>query len=368
MTTLFDPLRVGTIDLATRLVMAPLTRNRAGAGQVPTALMQQYYTQRANPATGAGLIITEATQISAMGQGYLDTPGIYSAAQVEGWHRITQAVHAQGGRIVVQLWHVGRISHTSLLPDGQAPVSSTAKIANGKTFIAGGFAPCSAPRALRTDEIPGVVADYRQAALNAIEAGFDGVEIHAANGYLIDQFLRDSINDRSDAYGGSIDNRVRFLLEVTQAVVGAIGGGRTGMRLSPVTPSNDAGPDSQPQALMTHAVQALAPLNLAYLHLIEGQTGGKRDFLPFDYAALRTHFKGAWMVNNGYTAATAQAAVAAGDADLVAFGRPFIANPDLGWRLREAAELNALDTAHLYGGGAEGYTDYPALQAQAAGA
>ncbi len=363
MTSLFDPLHVGDIALANRLAMAPLTRNRASAGQVPNDLMCTYYTQRANPATGAGLIITEATQISPMGQGYLDTPGIYSTDQVAGWRRITDAVHAVGGRIVVQLWHVGRISHVSLLPGGQAPVSSTARAAGSKTYIAGGFAPCSTPRALASEEMAGVVAEYRQAARNAIAAGFDGVEIHAANGYLIDQFLRDSINDRTDAYGGSIENRCRLLLEVAQAVAGAIGGGRTGIRLSPVTPSNDAGPDSNPQALMTHALQGLAPLNLAYLHLIEGQTGGKRDVAPFDYAALRQHFKGAWMVNNGYTGAMAGEVLATGQADLVAFGRPFISNPDLGRRLREHAALNALDTATLYGGGAAGYTDYPALAA-----
>ena len=363
MSTLYSPARVGDLELANRVVMAPLTRNRASAGQVPNELMRSYYQQRANPATGAGLIITEATQISPLGQGYLDTPGIHSADQMAGWRRITDAVHAQGARIVVQLWHVGRISHVSLLPGGQAPVSSTAKAATTKTYIAGGFAPCSAPRALATAEIAGVVADYAQAARNAITAGFDGVEIHAANGYLIDQFLRDSINDRLDAYGGSIANRCRLLLEVAQAVASAIGGGRTGLRLSPVTPSNDAGPDSNPQALMTHAVQGLAPLNLAYLHLVEGQTGGARDYAPFDYAELRRHFKGAWMVNNGYTAALAEDAVAAGRADLVAFGKPFIANPDLGRRLREHAALNALDPATLYGGGAAGYTDYPTLPA-----
>ena len=199
MTTLFDPVQVGAIALANRIVMAPLTRNRAGPGQVPTELMVQYYRQRANPATGAGLIVTEASQVCPEGQGYLDTPGIFNAAQVAGWRRITDAVHAEGGRIVIQLWHVGRISHVSLQPGGQAPVSSTARVANTKTFTSDGFVPCSTPRALSTDEIPGVVESYRHAARLAIEAGFDGVEVHGANGYLIDQFLRDSINDRSDA-------------------------------------------------------------------------------------------------------------------------------------------------------------------------
>ena len=363
MTSLFDPFRAGRLDLATRICMAPLTRNRASPGQVPNDLMRQYYEQRADPATGAGLIITEATQISPMGQGYLDTPGLHSAGQVAGWKRITDAVHARGGRIVVQLWHVGRISHSSLLPGGQPPVSSTARAAHVNTLTPTGRAPCSTPRALRTDEIPGVVADYRQAALNALEAGFDGVEVHGANGYLLDQFLRDSINDRSDAYGGSIENRARLLLEVMAAVAGAIGGDRTGLRLSPVTPSNDAAPDSNPQALMEQVVARLAPLKLAFLHVVEGQTGGARDFAPFDYAALRRLYGGAWMLNNGYTRDMALQAVASGAADLVAFGKPFIANPDLGRRLREGAPWNVPDSKTFYGGGAAGYTDYPALAA-----
>ncbi len=361
MSTLFDPIRIGDIPLATRIVMASLTRNRAGPGQVPVDLMTQYYAQRANPATGAGLIVSEATQICPEGQGYLDTPGIFNTAQVAGWRRVTDAVHAQGGRIVVQLWHVGRISHVSLQPGGQAPVSSTARPARGKTFTSDGFVDCSVPRALATSEMPGIVESYRVAAALAIEAGFDGVEVHGANGYLIDQFLRDSINDRADVYGGSIENRCRLLLEVMTAVAGEIGGGRSGLRLSPVTPVNDAGQDSHPQALFNHAVDSLAPLKLAFLHVIEGQTGGPRDVAPFDYAALRQRFAGAWMVNNGYTRAMALEAVSSGAADLVAFGKAFIANPDLGRRLREDASLNALDMKTLYGGGAAGYTDYPAL-------
>jgi N-ethylmaleimide reductase len=365
MTSLFDPLRLGDIDVATRIAMAPLTRNRASPGQVPNDLMRQYYEQRADPATGAGLLITEATQISPMGQGYVDTPGIHSAEQVAGWRRVTQAVHARGGRIVVQLWHVGRISHESLLPGGAAPVSSTSRASGTRTLVAGGMAPCTPPRALRTDEIAGVVADYRQAALNAIDAGFDGVEVHGANGYLIDQFLRDSVNDRTDAYGGSIENRARFLLEVMQAVAGAIGGGRTGLRLSPVTPSNGAAADSNPQALMSYALRELAPLKLAFLHLIEGATGGTRD-IPFDYAALRALHAGAWIANNGYDATMALDAVASGRADMVAFGKPFIANPDLGRRLREGAALNTPDNKTFYGGGASGYLDYPLLDAATA--
>jgi N-ethylmaleimide reductase len=361
MSTLFDPIRIGSIELATRICMAPLTRNRASAGQVPNELMQQYYAQRANPATGAALIITEATQISQEGQGYQDTPGLFSAEQVAGWRRINEAVHAQGGKIVVQLWHVGRISHVSLQAGGQPPVSSTARAANGKTYANGTFVPVSTPRALRTEEMPRVVEDYRRAAQLAMAAGFDGVEVHAANGYLIEQFLRDSINDRSDTYGGSVENRTRLLREVMQAVAGELGGGRTGLRLSPVTPANDAGPDSNPQALYEAAVAQLAPLNLAFLHVVEGATGGPRDIAPFDYAALRRQFKGAWMVNNGYTRQMALDTISGGAADLVAFGKPFIANPDLGRRLREDAPLNALDMTKLYGGGAQGYTDYPAL-------
>ncbi len=366
MSTLMDPIRIGQIDLAHRIVMAPLTRNRAGPGQVPTALMARYYAQRGNPQTGAALIVSEATQICAEGQGYLDTPGLHTAQQVAGWKQVTQAVHAQGGRIVAQLWHVGRISHTSLQPDGASPVSCTARAATTKTFIAGGFAPCSPPRALRTDELPGIVEHYRRSAVNAREAGFDGVEIHAANGYLLDQFLRDTINDRTDGYGGDFAGRSRLLLEVLRAVSQAIGSGRTGVRLSPVTPSNDAAPDTQAQALYDHVGAQLAPLQLAYVHVVEGQTGGARDFASFDFERLRQRCGAPWMVNNGYTAPMARQAVEHGQADLVAFGRPFIANPDLTRRIQEGAPWNALDTKTLYGGGEAGYTDYPALASESA--
>jgi N-ethylmaleimide reductase len=361
MTTLFDPVRIGEIALANRIVMAPLTRNRAAPGQVASELAVEYYRQRAS----AGLIITEGSQVSPEGQGYIDTPGIHNAEQVAGWRRVTDAVHAAGGRIVVQLWHVGRVSHVSLQPGGRPPVSPTVRQAATKTYIAGGFAPVSAPRALAAAEILGVVASFRAAARRAIEAGFDGVEVHGANGYLVDQFLRDSINDRTDEYGGTIPNRVRFLVEVMRAIAGEIGGGRTGLRLSPVTPSNDAGQDSDPQALFEHAFAELAPLGLAFVEVVEGATAGARDFAPFDYAALRRRFGGAWIVNNGYTRQMAEEAVASGRADLVSFGRPFIANPDLVRRLRENAPLNALDSATLYGGGAKGYTDYPTLDAHA---
>ena len=367
MTTLFDPIHLGDIALSNRIVMAPLTRNRA-PGQRPNELMVEYYRQRANPASGAGLIISEATQISPQGQGYLDTPGIHSAEQVAAWRKVTDAVHAEGGRIIVQLWHVGRISHLSLQAGGVAPVSSTTRAAQVKTFTAEGFVPCSAPRMLGLDEIPGLINDYRQAARNAIAAGFDGVEVHGANGYLLEQFLRDSINDRADAYGGSLRNRARLLVEVMQAIVAEIGGGRAGIRLSPITPVNDAAQDGDAAALYGHVLQRLAPLNLAFIHLIEGQTGGARELSdkgvpPFDYVALRAHYPGPWMVNNAYSRQMALDAVASGAADLVAFGKPFISNPDLGRRLRESAALQPLVAATLYGGGAVGYTDYPTLEA-----
>jgi N-ethylmaleimide reductase len=362
MTTLFDPVQIGAIAAANRIAMAPLTRDRAGPGQVPTPLMAIYYAQRAS----AGLIVSEGTQISAEGQGYLDTPGIFSADQVAGWKRVTDAVHAKGGKIVVQLWHVGRISHLSLLPAGQVPVSSTATPAKGKTFTAKGFEDVSVPRALRTDEIPRLIADYRHAARNAVDAGFDGVEVHGANGYLLEQFIRDSVNDRSDAYGGSAANRVRLVVEVMTAITEEIGAGRTGIRLSPVTPANDAGQDSDPQATYNLLVEQLAPLKLAFIHVVEGATGGPRDNAPFDFAALRSRFRqgnaqGAWIVNNGYTRAMALAAVASGAADLVAFGKHFISNPDLVERLRADAPLTQPVRETFYGGGAEGYTDYPAL-------
>lgn len=353
---LFQPLQVGAMSLPNRLVMAPLTRNRAGAGNVPGALNATYYAQRAS----AGLIIAEATQVSPEGQGYIATPGIHSAAQIAGWKTVTDAVHAKAGHIVLQLWHVGRISHTSLQPDGKAPVAPSAIRAEAKVYTAEGFVDVSMPRALALDELPALIDSYRQAALNAIEAGFDGVEVHAANGYLIDQFLRDKSNQRTDAYGGSIDNRTRLLFEVCEAVAGAVGTGRTGVRLSPLTTFGDVA-DSDPQALFNHVVARLTPLQLAYIHVIEGETGGDRQPQPFDYAAMCKPYQGVWMVNNGYQRASAVEVIESGRADLVAFGREFIANPDLPRRLRTNAPLNPLDASTLYGGDAHGYTDYPAL-------
>ena len=358
MATLFDPITIGDIPLKNRIVMAPLTRNRAVDG-CASPLMVEYYKQRAS----AGLIIAEASPISPMAVGYLNTPGIWSAEQVAGWRQVTDAVHTAGGRMVLQLWHVGRISHNSLLPGGAQPVSSTSRRPEAMTYTANGFEPVSAPRALRDDEIPALIEDYRKAARNAIQAGFDGVEIHGANTYLLEQFLRDSVNDRSGPYGGSIEHRARLLLEVVRAVSDVIGAGRVGVRLSPITTfGNTTAPDSHPQALYGYVVEQLAPLGLAYLHVIEGETGGSRepvDAGAFDYQALRGKFPGAWMVNNGFTRGEALAVVQSGEADLVAFGRPFISTPDLVHRLKDDLPLNELRADKLYGGGAEGYIDYP---------
>lgn len=371
MPSLFEPIAIGDIQLANRVVMAPMTRNRA-PDSMPTRSMAVYYGQRADPQEGAGLIISEATAISPMAQGYADVPGLWSAQQVGAWQEVTRAVHERGGRIFAQLWHVGRISHTSLLPDGQVPVAPSAIRAKARTYVLdatgrGGFVETSSPRELQPQEISLVISDYRRAAANAIEAGFDGVEVHAANGYLIDQFLRDGSNHRVDEWGGSAANRVRFLSEVTRAIAAEIGGGRVGVRLSPVTPTNDAS-DSDPQQLFMTAVRALAPWQLAYLHILEGEGRGQRSYMqgvvPFDYASLREAYRdvggrGAWMVNNGYDAAQAQEALDDGSADLVSFGRPFIANPDLTAKFREGLPLAQPDADRLYGGGDSGYVDYP---------
>ena len=356
---LFEPARVGAFNLANRIVMAPLTRNRAGAGLIPGPLAAQYYAQRAS----AGLIIAEATQISAQAQGYANTPGCYTDDQVRGWKTVTDAVHAKGGTIVVQLWHTGRVSHTSFQKDGQAPVGPSAIRADTKNFVAGqGFVDASMPRALELDEIPAIIEDFRHAATRAIEAGFDGVELHGAHGYLLDAFLRDGTNHRADIYGGSIENRSRLLLKVAKACADTIGGNRLGVRISPVSTAGDSH-DSDPQALFEHVVEGLNPLALAYVHVVEGETGGARDSIPFDYAALRSRFDGVWMVNNGYDRQMAIDAVANGRADLVSFGRLFIANPDLVKRLRDNAPLNKLmGQETFYGGGAHGYTDYPSLE------
>lgn len=356
---LFGSFNLAGLLLKNRIVMAPLTRSRAThEGDVPHELNSTYYSQRAE----AGLIISEATQISPTGKGYAWTPGIYSQEQVAGWRRVTEAVHAKGGAIFAQLWHVGRISHSSLQPDGRAPVAPSAIIPEGlKTFIENGtFAAINTPRALTLEEISAIVDDYRKAARNAMTAGFDGVEIHAANGYLIQQFLSDASNMRTDHFGGSVENRLRFAIEVTEAVIAEIGADRVGIRLSPVSPANGA-LDSSPTAVYFPLVHKLNQLNLAYIHVIEGATGGSRDSHGFDFQALRRAFKGPWMVNNGYTQDMAIQAISSGYADLVAFGKPFIANPDLVERFKRNAPLNELDQSTLYGGTEKGYTDYPVL-------
>jgi len=360
---LFSPLTIGTLTLPNRIVMAPLTRNRAlPEGDIPHALNVEYYVQRAT----AGLLISEGTQISPEGKGYIQTPGIYSAEQVAGWKKITQAVHAKGGRIFAQLWHVGRVSHTSLQPNGQAPVAPSAIAAATKTFAASGFVDVSEPRALETAEVKRVVEDYRKAAENAQKAGFDGIELHAANGYLVDQFLRDGSNKRTDQYGGSVENRTRFLAEILAALMSVYHPTRVGVRFSPFSKFSDMS-DSNPMATFSAAITRANDAGLGYVHIIEGDTGVSRDLPPgADLSVFRKLFKGAYLANNGYDRASAIRAVETGAADLIAFGRPYIANPDLVERLERNAPLNEPQQATFYGGGAEGYTDYPSLDTKAA--
>ncbi len=354
---LFTPLDIGPLKLPNRVIMAPLTRSRAGPGNVPHALNALYYAQRAS----AGLIVTEATQVAPEGQGYIFTPGIHSDEQIEGWSRVTGAVHAAGGRIFLQLWHVGRISHPVFQPDGKLPVGPSAIQPKGVTaFTLEGPKEIPTPRALATEEIPGVVAKYAQGATNALAAGFDGVEVHGANGYLIDQFLRDGSNKRTDAYGGPIENRVRFLLEVVDAVAAVAGASRTGLRISPQNPFNDMS-DSDPQALFNHVAKSLSGKGLAYLHVVEGSQDGTAT-PPFDYASIKRLFGGPLIANSGFDKARAEAVIAEGRADAIAFGKPFIANPDLVARLYLDAPLNTADAATFYGGGDKGYTDYPLLK------
>jgi N-ethylmaleimide reductase len=318
-----------------------------------------YYAQRAS----AGLIISEATQIAPEGQGYISTPGIHSAEQVEGWKCVTKAVHIAGGRIVLQLWHVGRISHPSFQPGGALPVAPSAIRPKGQAFTAKGFEPIPTPRALELAEMPGMVAQYAQAARNALAAGFDGVEVHAANGYLIDQFLRDRTNQRTDRYGGSIENRSRFLFEVVDAVSAAVGAERTGVRISPQNMQNDIA-DSDPQVLFDYVAERLSGKGLAYLHIIEGDTSGA-PVPPFNYKTLKRLFGGLVIANNGFDKERANEAIAEGRADLIAFGKPFISNPDLVIRLFLDAPLMPANRETFYGGSEQGYTDYPMLRAVA---
>lgn len=356
MTDLFSPVRLGRLEIPNRIVMAPLTRNRAGDGNVPQPMNAAYYAQRAS----AGLIISEASPISVMGHGYPATPGIHSTQQVAGWKQVTDAVHAGGGRIFLQLWHVGRISHPSLLPDGALPLAPSAIRPAGQAFTYAGLQDFVTPRALEREELPALVEEYRLAAQNALQAGFDGVEIHAANGYLLDQFLRDGTNQRSDAYGGAIANRARLLLEVTATVCAVWGADRVGVRISPVNPFNDIH-DSDPQALFEHVAEVLNPFGLAYLHVVESAIGTDAAPANFDFGALRRRFKGNYMANGGYDKVRANAVLAAGRADCIAFGVPYIANPDLVERFARDASLNPADQNTFYGGGEQGYLDYPAL-------
>jgi N-ethylmaleimide reductase len=361
---LFSPGQIGGIPVSNRVAMSPLTRARADMEGVQTPLAIDYYRQRAS----AGLIITEATNITRQARGYAFTPGIYTDAHVAAWRPVVDAVHAAGGHMVLQLWHVGRISHVSLQEGGQPPVAPSAIQAGQLTYVEGGFERPSMPRALRIDEIPGLIDDYRHAATRAKAAGFDGVEVHAANCYLLEQFIRDSTNKRDDAYGGSVANRTRLAFEVTRAVAEIMGADRVGVRLSPLTMSaGDTPLDSDPQGTYGFLAERLGTLGLAYLHCIEGQTRGDNARGAFDFQALRRAFGGEYIANNGYDRTLAMKALATGHADMVAFGRPYIANPDLVERLRRDAPLAVAPQEAFYGGGARGYTDFPTLDAATAG-
>jgi len=369
MSDLFSPFRLGPLALPNRIVMAPMTRNRAGAGEAPTALNAEYYAQRA----GAGLIVAEASQVSPQGVGYPGTPGIHSAEQVAGWRLITEAVHRAGGRIFLQLWHVGRISHPSLQPDGAVPVAPSAVAPAGQAWTREGMKPYVTPRALETHEIAGIVEQFRHGAANAKAAGFDGVEVHAAHGYLIDQFLRDKTNRRGDAYGGSAINRARFLLEVMEAVAGVWGGARAGVHLSPTNVAFNDISDSDSPTTFTTAVRELDRLGLAYLHLVEPGPDDPAPTLPsaasgegmggarLGAAFFRPLWASALIANKGYDLARANATIGSGAADLVSFATLYLANPDLPERLRRGGPFNAPERKTLYGGGAAGYTDYPPL-------
>lgn len=360
MNDLFTPIQLGDLSLPHRIVMAPLTRMRAKEGNVPQEINVEYYTQRAS----AALIITEATQISPQGLGYPHTPGIHSDAQIAGWQKITQAVHQQGGRMFLQLWHVGRVSHPDLQPDNGLPVAPSAIAPEGMAATYEGEKLFVTPRALKTEEIPQIVEDYRQAAKNAMEAGFDGVEIHSANGYLLDEFLQDGSNKRSDRYGGSSENRARFLMEVMQAVTEVWGDAKVGVRLSPSSTFMSMH-DSNPEALFGYVGKELNRFNLAYLHIVEprikGDTKVEEDSNGLGVKFFRPIFEGTLITAGGYTKETGNEVLASGDADLVAYGRLFIANPDLPQRFKVDAELNKYNRSTFYTQGAAGYIDYPTL-------
>ncbi|MFZ5608453.1 MAG: alkene reductase [Pseudomonadota bacterium] len=354
---LFLPARLGPLRLANRIVMAPLTRSRADAKGCVKDITALYYSQRAS----AGLIVSEATAVSPQAHGYAWTPGLHSAAHGAAWGRVTRAVQRNGGRIFAQLWHGGRIGHPVMQPGGARPVAPSAIRPAGKAFTPHGLLDMVAPRALESEEVPGIVSDFRRAARQAIAAGFDGVELHGANGYLIDQFLRDKTNKRADRYGGSIANRCRFALEVVEAVAGEIGASRVGLRISPLNPFNDIA-DSDPRALFCHLAAALNEVGPAYLHVVERVPHLAIDpATAFDLDELRRLFKGAYMVNGGYDGRKAEVSIDTGRADFVAFGRAYIANPDLVARLAGDHPIAEPDRETYYGGGEKGYTDYPRL-------
>ncbi len=353
---LFTPYQLGPYSLANRLVMAPLTRNRAGPGLAPTALNARYYAQRAS----AGLIIAEATHFCLEGIGYPNTPGCHTPEQVAGWQQVTSAVHQAGGRIFLQLWHCGRVSHPALQPAGKLPVAPSPIPPQGDCFTYQGLQPFVTPRALTLEEIPLIVKQFQQGASCALDAGFDGIEIHAAHGYLIDQFLRDSTNHRQDSYGGSLENRTRFLIDMVEAAIAVWRADRVGVRISPLKDFNSMS-DQDPQTTFTYVAQRLAPYQLAYLHVAE-PLGNTADLTQHcDTEILRQAFGGTLMVNGGYDRARGDEAIGEGLADLVSFGVPFLANPDLPARLRCGAPLNPPDSGTFYGGDERGYVDYPAL-------
>ena len=362
MSKLFSPIRIGAIDLSHRVVLAPLTRMRAALpGNAPNDLMATYYGQRASE---GGLLITEATFISATGNGGYASPGIVTDAQVAGWRKVVDAVHAKGASIMLQLWHVGRQSHVDLQPNGQAPVAPSAIQADVRALLPGGPATGSMPREIELSEIPGLVGEYRRAAERAKEAGFDGVEIHGANGYLIDQFLQDNSNRREDAYGGSVENRARFLLDVVEGVKSVWGSDRVGVRVGPGNRFGGMG-DSAPEVTFPYVARALAPFGLAYLHVIEPRVTGNvsdDDKPPVAAGLLRPLFGGPVMAAGGFDGVGAESILEKGDADLVTFGRHFLANPDFPERLRRSLPLNAYDRTTFYYGGDKGYADYPVYE------
>ena len=355
--TVLSPIQLGPYTLPNRMMLAPLTRNRAGKGNVPQSINVEYYTQRAS----AGLIVSEASQISPQGVGYPSTPGIHSQEQVEGWRHITDAVHSKGGRIFLQLWHVGRISHPSLQPGESLPVAPSAIKPAGQAVTYQGLKDFVTPRELDLAEIPGIIEDYRTGAENALSAGFDGVEIHGANGYLLDQFLRDGSNHRTDIYGGSVENRMRLMIEVTDVVCSVWGASRVGIRLSPLQPFNDMF-DSNPEVTFSYAVEQLNRFGLSYLHVTEmGKEAPNAAGPAFDLVNLRRIWKGIYITNSGYDLVRANASINRNEADMVAFGVLFIANPDLPMRFSQGANLNKPDPSTFYGGDSKGYTDYPSL-------